>query len=109
MGVTILEDGTIVVCSKTGVLMAARVDGKGGFVLMDTLALGDFTRTSNNEVSNSISSDGQGIFIVTQREMCRVDFNPKTGMLEVAPSLPPSLPPRLAMYPRGDGEVFCLI
>ena len=79
MGVTILEDGTIVVCSKTGVLMAARADGKGGFVLMDTLALGDFTRTSNNEVSNSIAADGQGVFVVTQREMCRVDFNPLTG------------------------------
>ena len=55
--------------------------GKKGFVLMDTLSLGDFTRTSNNEVSNSISSDGQGIYVVTQREMCRVDFNPTTGRL----------------------------
>lgn len=81
VGVTVLDDGTVVVCSKTGVLMASRADGKGGFVLMDTLALGDFTRTSNNEVSNSISADGQGIFIVTQREVCRVDFNPATGRL----------------------------
>eukprot|EP00624_Nannochloropsis_granulata_P007627 evm.model.NODE_8766_length_20533_cov_18.981249.2 len=71
--------------------MAARVDGKGGFVLMDTLALGDFTRTSNNEVSNSISSDGQGIFIVTQREMCRVDFNPKTGRLGPGAGSTPSV------------------
>lgn len=82
VGVTVLADGTVVVGSKTGVLMAIRSDGKGGFVLMDTLNLGDFTRTSNNEVSNSISSDGeQGIYIVTQREMARVDFDATTGRL----------------------------
>jgi hypothetical protein len=30
-------------------------------------------------VSNSISSDGQSIYVVTQREMVRADFDPMTN------------------------------
>lgn len=47
VGITLLPDGTIVVGSKSGTLMAARADGKGGLVVIDTLKLGDFTRTAN--------------------------------------------------------------
>lgn len=79
VGITVLPDGTVVVGSKFGTLMAARADGKGGLVMLDTLQLGDFTRTANTEVSNSISSDGQSIYVVTQREMCRADFDPMTS------------------------------
>ena len=47
VGISVLPDGTVVVGSKFGTLMAARADGKGGLVMVDTLQLGDFTRTAN--------------------------------------------------------------
>lgn len=47
MGITLLPDGTVVVGTKRGTLMAARADGKGGLVMVDMIQLGDFLRTAN--------------------------------------------------------------
>jgi hypothetical protein len=47
VGITLLPDGTVVVGTKFGALMAARADGKGGLVMIDLIQLGDFTRTAN--------------------------------------------------------------
>lgn len=74
VGISVLDDGTIVVGSKNGVLMAAGVDGKGGLVYLDAVHLSSSVQTTNTHVSNSISSDGQAVFVVTQREVVRFDF-----------------------------------
>jgi hypothetical protein len=78
VGITALDDGTIVVGSKNGVLMAVLVTADGQFQFVDALPLAKHIQTDNAHVSNSISSDGQAVYVVTQREMLRADFNPHT-------------------------------
>ena len=69
MGVTVLEDGSIEACSKFGVIMITRMKEDSTFLLMDTLLLPKYATAKPSHVSNSISSDGQMIFIASQREM----------------------------------------
>lgn len=79
VGLTVLDDGTVVAGSKRGVLMAVRLDGEGDFVLQDALRVEDHTPSGlPASVSNSLSSSGQGVFVVTHRELIRVDFEPAT-------------------------------
>ena len=79
MGITALKDGVIVASSKYGVMMAARVDLNGEFVLIDALELSKYAKASPCVISNSISSEGQGVYVVTQRELARVDFDSTVG------------------------------
>ncbi len=81
VGLTTLDDGTIVTCSKKGVVMAVRLDAQGDVVFADSLALNAYAKGGPAYVSNSISSAGQGIFVVTHKEILRVDFDPATQQL----------------------------
>ena len=81
MGVTVLEDGSIAACSKFGVIMITRMKEDSTFLLMDTLLLPKYATAKPSHVSNSISSDGQMIFIASQREMIRVDYDPAMSKL----------------------------
>lgn len=81
VGLTLLDDGTIVTCSKKGVVMVVRLDAQGDVVFADSMALNAYTKGGPAYVSNSISSAGQGIFVVTHRELLRVDFDPEAQLL----------------------------
>ena len=79
VGLTALDDGTVVAGSKHGVLMAVRLDEQGDFLLQDTLKVEDHTASGLPAlVSNSLSSQGQAVFLVTHRELVRVDLEPAT-------------------------------
>jgi hypothetical protein len=82
VGLTVLADGTLAATSKFAVVMAigARA-GTGQLFLKDAMSLPSLLKTDSFQVSNSISSDGLGVFIVTQREMVRVDFAPEENKL----------------------------
>jgi len=79
VGVTALQDGVVIASSKYGIMMAARLDNKGEFVLVDSLKLSDYAKAQPCIISNSISSEDQGVYIVTQREIARVDFDSSVG------------------------------
>lgn len=81
VGLTLLDDGTIITSSKKGVVMAVRLNLQGKVVHKDHLALNPFARGGPSWVSNSISSTGQSIFVVTHRELMRVDCDPTTHKL----------------------------
>jgi len=81
VGVTVLDDGSIAACSKFGVVLVARMKQDSSFVLMNTLLLEDHATAKPAHVSNSISSDGQMMFIATQREMMRVDYDSASSKL----------------------------
>jgi hypothetical protein len=82
VGLTLLDDGTVVAGSKHGVLMAVRLDADGDFLLQDALRVVDHTPSGLPAlVSNSLSSAGQGVFVVTHRELVRVDLDPTTRRL----------------------------
>lgn len=79
VGLTALDDGTVVAGSGRGVLIAVRLDDQGGFLLQDAFALEKHTPSGlPARVSNSLSSQGQAIFVVTHRELLRVDLDPAT-------------------------------
>jgi len=81
VGLTLLDDGTIISSSKKGEVMAVRLDSQGKLIHKDHLALNPFARGGPSWVSNSISSTGQSIFVVTHRELIRVDYDPTTHKL----------------------------
>lgn len=79
VGLTALADGTVVAGSGRGVLMAVRLDDQGGFLLQDAFAVQEHTPSGlPARVSNSLSSQGQAVFVVTHRELLRVDLDPTT-------------------------------
>ena len=81
VGLTLLDDGTIITSSKKGVVMAVRLNSQGEVIYKDHLALNPFAQGGPSWVSNSISSTGQSIFVVTHRELMRVDLDPTTHKL----------------------------
>lgn len=89
VGLTALDDGTIVAGSKHGTIMAVRMDAQGGFRLQDSLRMEEHTASKLPAlVSNSLSSTGQAVFVVTHRELVRVDLDPNTRKLSLAWATP---------------------
>lgn len=79
VGLTALDDGTVVAGSGRGVLMAVRLDDQGGFLLQDAFTVQEHTPSGlPARVSNSLSSQGQAVFVVTHRVLLRVDLDPAT-------------------------------
>jgi len=81
VGLTLLEDGTIVSGSKGGMIMASRLNEAGEVVYKDHLSLNDYAEGGPAWVSNSISSTGQSIFVVTHRELMCLDYDPSSKKL----------------------------
>lgn len=96
VGVTLTEDGTVVVASKGGNVTALRADsssfsssssganfGMGTLTPVSYLPLSHFVASpSPIHISNSIAVHKQGIYIVTQEEVARIDIDPPTARLD---------------------------